>query len=511
MRGGELTEEEQELVMNPVGDQKSARQVVKIIKGAVGRALDDDLDDLLFISEYQKIGPDYLLEFTDESVMRKVLDAVSRRYDVGDLRYLCEHIERNPSDPMFSFLKTKVDEQTFDSILFHIRNPETLRTFGKHGGDINALKNGRNYLTEKARTYDLVLAAIDLGINVNFLDTSGECPLYVATSLTEDTKVVELLVDRGADVNLVNFRGNSVLAELMRGQSFPGNECIFLLKKGAVLDPAKLSGNVSTPEQNPYIKHNLSILSLGFHSYNLAEYIISHPDKFGNLIDFSGPNGTVLNSYLREKYVNERLLGLLLDNSSDLKVQLLEPYKKQGFTMAFLRQWSSDCIREAHNVSALDRTSAVVGKDLPKGLPPVFKTKSNINNLHTDIIRTIVPNVLNRDTLRIALKIRKFIKNTDEEERRKREERSMMADEDIRLPSDSPKTRRLAKMKKTRKLSPTEKWKEIAETAASEIPGMKKLAEDARKTRRAYEHLGSDSPRRLDELRKRRIEKFDRP
>jgi hypothetical protein len=165
-------------------------------------------------------------------------------------------------------------------------------------------------------------------------------------------------------------------------------------------------------------------------------------------------------------------------------------------------------------MSALDRTSAVVGKDLPKGLPSVKTKRSNINKLHTDIIRTIVPNVLNRDTLRIALKIRKFIKNIDEEERRKREERRLMTDEDIRLPSDSPKTRRL----KSRKLSPTEKWKEIGETAASEIPGMKKLAEDARKTRRAaeemaraYEHLGSDSPRRLDELRKRRIEKFDRP
>ena len=96
MQGGALTKKERKIVMND--REHGSRQVATIIERAVN---DGNLEDILFIKEHQYIKPEYFLKSTVETV----LEAISDGYDDDDWKYICDHIEENPSDNMFNFLQ----------------------------------------------------------------------------------------------------------------------------------------------------------------------------------------------------------------------------------------------------------------------------------------------------------------------------------------------------------------------------------------------------------------------
>jgi len=257
-------------------------------------------------------------------------------------------------------------------------------------------------------------------------------------------------------------------------------------------------------------------------STELFDYIFSHEDKFGKLIEFA-PNGNLLLTYLLYRGDDERKLTVLLENSSDLDVQhheealiqrLIERISTPHNILPFLRKWATTVIDTAHTLSHLDRTSAVVGKSLPKGLPEVFykaMPKGKLKHVDTDTIRNIAQNVLNKNTLKIALKLKKLVKQVEDENRRQKQaerdenrrreqarrdeykaqrdeynehdERQYMGDEDVRLPSDSPRI--------------------AARAVRKETPGA-----DKQETR--PESNNSTRKLTIDEMRKRRVAMLDR-
>jgi hypothetical protein len=613
-RHGGLNDKDQEIVLRHNSTRAERGELNAIIQKAVD---EQNVDDLRFISEHHRVGPEYFLQLTTPELW----DAVSTYYGNDSWNYVCTHIEENPSDLMFRYLSNTLAPNMFESILFSIYEPTTLKTFLKHGGNIHALNLGYTFLTDPTPPIpELVSEAIASGIDINREDNHEMVPLTRAAE--KRTWLVDLLIENGADVNKVNVRGHSVLEKVLMsdiGNTAVTTAVITLLEHGAVLDPAKLPGDVSIPERNPYIKGSISILYIACmqNAEKLFHYIFRHEDKFGKLIEFA-PNGNLLLTYLVYSRNSPGILKVLLDNSSDLDVQystmlnsleesLIRRVDEPGDVLPFLREWATTVIDTAHSLSRLDRTSAVVGKSLPKGLPEVFykaMPKGKLKHVDTDTIRNIAQNVLNKNTLKIALKLKKLVKQVEDEtlrrrqaerdENRRREqarrdeykaqrdeynehdERQYMGDEDVRLPSDSPRiaaravrketpgadkqetrpesnnsTRKLTidEMRKRRvamldrrpsprrsteksprasprtsteksraresdrttRKSPTDQWNELGKTAAHEKSEIKKLAEEARKTRvaaaemlRSYENLGRDSPgtRKLDERNK---------
>jgi ankyrin repeat protein len=459
MHGG-LNDKDQEFVRNNITSRAARRELNAIIQTAVD---EQNVEDLAFISEHHLVGPEYFLQLTTPELW----DAVSSNYSDDSWKYVCTHIEENPSDLMFGYLSNTLTPNMFESILFSIHNPTTLRTFLKHGGNIHAMKYGYTFLTypypDGARSDALVLEAIAAGLDINREDNNDEMVPLISAAINNDTWF-DLLIENGADVNKVNVRGLSVLEKILSSTFYdPENtKVIRFLERGAVLDPAKLPGDVSIPERNPYIKGSISILYMACMngSTELFDYIFSHEDKFGKLIEFA-PNGNLLLTYLLYRGDDERKLTVLLENSSDLDVQhheealiqrLIERISTPHNILPFLRKWATTVIDTAHTLSHLDRTSAVVGKSLPKGLPEVFykaMPKGKLKHVDTDTIRNIAQNVLNKNTLKIALKLKKLVKQVEDENRRQkqarrdnrneRNERILMGDEDVRLPSDSPR------------------------------------------------------------------------
>jgi len=70
----------------------------------------------------------------------------------------------------------------------------------------------------ESRVRDTVLAALDLGADVQAASKLGDSALHVAAALGYDT-VVQLLVERGALVNKANTRGITPLAAAMFGST----------------------------------------------------------------------------------------------------------------------------------------------------------------------------------------------------------------------------------------------------------------------------------------------------
>jgi len=120
--------------------------------------------------------------------------------------------------------------------------PEIMRALAAGGADVNAtMQNGATPLMlaagmgsspnadrrgiatidfgkvePESRVLDAVKAAIELGADVNAANQAGDTALHSAAALGHDT-VVQLLADRGAQLNVKNKRGQTPLAALLSG------------------------------------------------------------------------------------------------------------------------------------------------------------------------------------------------------------------------------------------------------------------------------------------------------
>ena len=103
---------------------------------------------------------------------------------------------------------------------------------------------------EEKDTFDAVKALLDRGANPNAADSTGNTPLFGAVAKGFNT-VVQLLVDKGADVNVVNKRGQTLLKLTGGGGGGRGGRNA---NAGGLESTAALLRKLGAKDQAPVVK-----------------------------------------------------------------------------------------------------------------------------------------------------------------------------------------------------------------------------------------------------------------
>jgi ankyrin repeat protein len=120
-----------------------------------------------------------------------------------------------------------------DVIKYLINNNANINSTNEDG--VSALMFASGY-----NSYEVVKTLIDESTQVNKRDLSGRNSIYYAATYNPDSKIINLLVENGADVNSKNKKG---LTPLMRASAFNNYEVVkVLIEHGADINSKTESG-----------------------------------------------------------------------------------------------------------------------------------------------------------------------------------------------------------------------------------------------------------------------------
>jgi catechol 2,3-dioxygenase-like lactoylglutathione lyase family enzyme len=98
----------------------------------------------------------------------------------------------------------------------------------------------------ESKLREAVMAAVDSGASVNAVNDNGQTALHGAAGQGFDT-IIQLLADRGADLNVKDKRGQSALTSVLRRSTSPRRTIDLLLKLGAQPDSDRPDPTPSAP------------------------------------------------------------------------------------------------------------------------------------------------------------------------------------------------------------------------------------------------------------------------
>ncbi|KAK2578283.1 hypothetical protein KPH14_012873, partial [Odynerus spinipes] len=194
-----------------------------------------------------------------------LLHWAARQWDMDIIKFLIENgadinaTENDGRTPLCLFVK-------------HNNDPEMVKFFVEHGADLNN-RSGGSPLYWAIYIYDLStqIALIELGLDVNApIDSHDElkAPLHVV----KDVSVMQLLIDKGANVNIVDKYGNT---PLHHAHYLPLVKC--LVENGADINARNHEG--CTPLHTAYdfpIVEYLVENGADIHATNLKGYTPLH-------------------------------------------------------------------------------------------------------------------------------------------------------------------------------------------------------------------------------------------
>jgi ankyrin repeat protein len=134
--------------------------------------------------------------------------------------------------------KVNVSERTEDLTALHLsRTVGMARRLIERGGDINATGlRGTPLMFSMGRAYDgsaLAVWFIEQGADVNVGDTDGYTPIMIAARLGREWRpVLEMLLDRGANVNARAKHGRTILHQLAYSETIDISILRVLLNHG---------------------------------------------------------------------------------------------------------------------------------------------------------------------------------------------------------------------------------------------------------------------------------------
>ena len=139
--------------------------------------------------------------------------------------------------------------------------PLMLATGAGSGGNstrrgIAAIDGGK--VEPESKVLAAVTAAIDLGADVNASNQAGDTALHVAASRGYNT-IVQLLADRGAQLNVKNKRGLTPLASLMPGNAGPRRRGA-AITAAAIADDDDDNANADRPARTPNFPETVALL-----------------------------------------------------------------------------------------------------------------------------------------------------------------------------------------------------------------------------------------------------------
>ena len=102
---------------------------------------------------------------------------------------------------------SKISDRKRQEINFSLlsKSQEITSLLIEHGANINILDNDGNTVLHETRDRKLILLAIKEGINVNAKNKNGSIPLHS----NHPIEVVKLLIKQGANVNEKNNQGKT--------------------------------------------------------------------------------------------------------------------------------------------------------------------------------------------------------------------------------------------------------------------------------------------------------------
>ncbi|TDP85636.1 ankyrin repeat protein [Halanaerobium saccharolyticum] len=218
-----------------------------------------------------------------------------------------------------------------DVELIHFLIDKGAKVIDKDDDNITTLMHASRY-----NNYEVVKTIIDKDARVNKRDSSGRNAIYYAATYNTDSKIINLLVENGADVNSKNKKG---LTPLMRASAFNNYEVVkALIDHGAdinsktesgftpILYAAKYSNN---PEVIDILVENGAEIKGGLFSdvpnplYQSAKYN-NNSEITKKLIKLgANPNDDYDNSPLIEaaEYNNAEVVKAILESGVDVNYQ----------------------------------------------------------------------------------------------------------------------------------------------------------------------------------------------
>lgn len=159
------------------------------------------------------------------------------------------------SDPRTAIVKilveagadiNKIDDGTNCALMAAWTFP-VVKVLLEAGADVKAVNSYGSTTLHLAATastvdiIDIIVALLDAGADINARNKNDQTPLHYA-SQASNPEVITLLVDRGANVNMQDSKGNTPLINAVRGENAKPEVVSFLLDKGADVNIKDESG-----------------------------------------------------------------------------------------------------------------------------------------------------------------------------------------------------------------------------------------------------------------------------
>ncbi len=231
----------------------------------------------------------------------------------------------------------------------------------------------------------LIETLLDTGADVNEQDEMGETPLHKALATQNPKEIVSLLIKYGADVNIKDKEGRLPIHKVLSSQMPDIRLLTLLLKNGAGVNEQDEMGE--TP----------------LHKALATQYpneIISLLIKHGADVNIKDKEGRLpIHKVLSSQKPDIRLLTLLLENGADVNAK-----DKNGETPL---QKALKLPHSFHFSQVLLKHGAVIENDVPQKKSSDEKTPDNAQNMSMNA-KLIFPTMLvSRDTSYISMLLEK--------------------------------------------------------------------------------------------------------